>query len=179
MTTKEHIAFIDRRYLYTEDDVHHYTDPRPINCGTWHNGSQVFCDECSAELEKQYPQGWKHYPGDVCVHRMYVGGCGIDWMCPLCENGLDTWVEDPQFMLQVKMEWDDLDAEGQWWPTEQYASRDNTAYWRTKEVQDTHMPQQLIYRISELLKMEKDIHENEGILRLTYQAIQIDSGYWA
>jgi hypothetical protein len=23
-----------------------------------------------------------------CVHGVYVGGCGIDWMCHYCENGV-------------------------------------------------------------------------------------------
>lgn len=24
-----------------------------------------------------------------CVHGVYVGGCGIDWMCGICESGED------------------------------------------------------------------------------------------
>lgn len=49
------------------------------------------CDnkDCSGrkKILKQYPQGWRYYPGDVCRHGMYVGGCGIDWICGYCENG--------------------------------------------------------------------------------------------
>ncbi len=30
-----------------------------------------------------------------CVHGVYVGGCGIDWMCQLCEDGVSykEWQE--------------------------------------------------------------------------------------
>ena len=38
-----------------------------------------------ARLEKMYPQGWSYYPGDTCQHGVYVGGCGVDWMCIQCE----------------------------------------------------------------------------------------------
>ena len=24
-----------------------------------------------------------------CKHGVYVGGCGVDWMCSRCENDLD------------------------------------------------------------------------------------------
>jgi hypothetical protein len=58
----------------------------PIPCGTWNNG-KVLCDECTAYYEREYPQGWRYYPGDVCRHGMYVGGCGIDWICGACEMG--------------------------------------------------------------------------------------------
>jgi len=27
--------------------------------------------------------------GGYCVHGVYVGGCGIDWMCGICESGED------------------------------------------------------------------------------------------
>jgi hypothetical protein len=42
----------------------------------------------------RYPQGWNYYPGDVCCHGVYVGGCGIDWMCGPCEDGEGTWIEE-------------------------------------------------------------------------------------
>jgi len=25
-----------------------------------------------------------------CEHGTYVGGCGIDWMCPYCEDGISV-----------------------------------------------------------------------------------------
>lgn len=28
------------------------------------------------------------YEEGVCVHGTYVGGCGIDWMCGWCEDGI-------------------------------------------------------------------------------------------
>lgn len=48
-----------------------------------------YCHSCVCRCRIKYPQGWKHYPGDVCKHGTYVGGCGIDWMCGPCEMGED------------------------------------------------------------------------------------------
>jgi hypothetical protein len=31
-----------------------------------------------------------YYDGDHCEHRVYVGGCGIDWMCSWCEDGISA-----------------------------------------------------------------------------------------
>jgi len=42
-------------------------------------------NECA--LEAKYPQGWRDYPGDICGHGVYVGGCGVDHMCFKCEEG--------------------------------------------------------------------------------------------
>jgi hypothetical protein len=46
-----------------------------------------YCFACEERLQQEYPQGWRYYPGDVCPHGVYVGGCGIDWMCGACEAG--------------------------------------------------------------------------------------------
>jgi len=54
-------------------------------CGKWVGGEKRYCDECLEKLQKQYPQGWTGYAGDTCKHGVYVGGCGIDYMCPQCE----------------------------------------------------------------------------------------------
>lgn len=56
-------------------------------CGSYFMGRIVLCDECFAKYDAQYPQGWRGYPGDVCEHGNYTGGCGIDYMCPRCESG--------------------------------------------------------------------------------------------
>jgi hypothetical protein len=56
-------------------------------CGDYYCGEKVLCDECTHKFEKQYPQGWVGYPGDTCVHGVYVGGCMEDRMCGRCENG--------------------------------------------------------------------------------------------
>ncbi len=57
-----------------------------VNCGDLSPlGGTTLCHKCEMRYEKLYPQGWNSYPGDVCKHGMYVGGCGIDWMCPQCE----------------------------------------------------------------------------------------------
>lgn len=31
-----------------------------------------------------------YYDGDHCEHGVYVGGCGIDWMCEWCESGISA-----------------------------------------------------------------------------------------
>ncbi|MHC4752305.1 MAG: hypothetical protein ACYTFW_20825 [Planctomycetota bacterium] len=59
------------------------------DCGRWWGGERVFCDDCQSHYLTLYPQGWRGYPGDVCQHGMYVGGCGVDHICPACEGGWD------------------------------------------------------------------------------------------
>jgi len=61
-------------------------------CGTYQTDvqgrqEQRFCDACVSKATKAYPQGWETYPGDRCSHGNYVGGVGIDYMCPTCESG--------------------------------------------------------------------------------------------
>jgi hypothetical protein len=58
---------------------------RDYRCGDW-DGGRVLCDRHNAEYGRTYPQGWRHYPGDVCPHGKYTGGSGIDWMCGQCES---------------------------------------------------------------------------------------------
>jgi len=68
-------------------------DPRIEGIGqrTWCGKPSVagydYCVPCTTYFEKRYPQGWRYYAGDVCMHGTYVGGCGIDWMCGGCEDG--------------------------------------------------------------------------------------------
>ena len=61
-----------------------------VPCGEWWDGGVVFCAGHKWLYEQEYPQGWESYPGDICPHGVYVGGCGIDWMCPHCESGEDV-----------------------------------------------------------------------------------------
>jgi hypothetical protein len=57
-------------------------------CGRRYVGDGIaFCERHQAENERRYPWGWRFYPGDVCSHGYYVGGVGIDWLCPRCEDG--------------------------------------------------------------------------------------------
>ena len=86
--TLDHIAYVDQRYRYTEGDTHFYSEPHPVRCGHFNSaqGGTVLCDECEAEAKQRYPQGWRYYPGDICDHGRYTGGCGIDWMCQECEG---------------------------------------------------------------------------------------------
>lgn len=57
-----------------------------IKCGEYDRGRQRFCPRCLRILKLEYPQGWSYYPGDVCRHGKYVGGCGSDIMCGRCES---------------------------------------------------------------------------------------------
>jgi hypothetical protein len=57
-----------------------------VKCGDYYGGTKLFCRKCKELLIEAYPQGWEYYPGDVCEHGVYVGGCGIDYMCPQCEG---------------------------------------------------------------------------------------------
>lgn len=58
-------------------------------CGSYFGGDKVLCDRCERIAVQRYPQGWSSYPGDVCRHGMYVGGCGADYMCGYCESGTE------------------------------------------------------------------------------------------
>jgi hypothetical protein len=60
---------------------------KATGCGRIEYGATLLCDMHQAQYERQYPQGWRYYPGDVCRHGMYVGGCGVDLMCGACEGG--------------------------------------------------------------------------------------------
>jgi len=72
------IQFIPRGYGYREVES---------KCGsTGFNGEALMCDECFEKYSKEYPQGWKEVPGDVCKHGNYVGNDnGIDYICGECE----------------------------------------------------------------------------------------------
>jgi len=60
------------------------------------------CDECYPIYSLLYPQGWQTYPGDVCEHGTYVGGCGRDWLCGPCELG-DTYIPTRKDTLGLVM----------------------------------------------------------------------------
>ena len=73
-----------------EDETYTYKELE-MTCGSLNcNGERVLCDDCLSAAEKNYPQGWRYTPGDVCKHGNFVGGsCGPDYLCGLCES------EDP------------------------------------------------------------------------------------
>lgn len=68
------------------DEYWRYEDHIVIECGEYDGHGQQFCPRCRRILELEYPQGWSYYPGDVCKHGKYVGGCGADIMCGWCES---------------------------------------------------------------------------------------------
>lgn len=59
-------------------------------CGTYYAGDMVLCERHLRAMKAKYPQGWESYPGDVCRHGTYTGGCGADLMCHPCEMGYDS-----------------------------------------------------------------------------------------
>jgi len=61
----------------------------PFQCGwTGPHGSVELCDDCKVKLKKEYPQGWRSTPGDICKHGNYVGDpYGVDYLCARCEEG--------------------------------------------------------------------------------------------
>ena len=65
----------------------HFVGCQVEGCGRWAGGFKDLCQDCFKEAQRRYPQGWVGYPGDKCVHGIYVGGCGVDYMCGLCEAG--------------------------------------------------------------------------------------------
>jgi len=75
---------------------------RSLECAGKHPHSilsDAACDECRPLFSLLYPQGWSTYPGDVCEHGTYVGGCGVDWLCGPCEFGDDA---QPSVRWQLK-----------------------------------------------------------------------------
>jgi hypothetical protein len=58
-------------------------------CGsTRYDGGINLCEECGDKYSKQYPQGWREVPGDICKHGNYVGDAGgPDYICGACEMG--------------------------------------------------------------------------------------------
>lgn len=67
---------------------YHYKEVKAVCGQTSIHGSTLLCNDCIEEMEKAYPQGWLHSPGDTCIHGTFVGGAGgPDYMCGKCENG--------------------------------------------------------------------------------------------
>jgi len=81
-----------------------YKKLRALECKGKHSGGYLdpHCDACAPLYHIIYPQGWSHYPGDVCEHGVYVGGCGIDYMCGPCEDGYEYV---PSFRKVVRTWW--------------------------------------------------------------------------
>ena len=61
-----------------------------VKCGTpSYDGGINMCIECEEKLNKQFPQGWRETPGDICKHGNYVGDqYGPDYICGQCEDGI-------------------------------------------------------------------------------------------
>ena len=54
-----------------------------------HHSRRVMCDTCYSIALQDYPQGWRHVPGDTCKHGVFVGTMYIEGgVCGKCEDGL-------------------------------------------------------------------------------------------
>ena len=99
-----HIVYTLDQYTHTDaDGVDHYEEGRPVYCGDYERSTMVLCDKHQAEAEERYPQRWAYYPGDTCVHGVYVGGSGPDLICQDCENGDMYWHDCPTYALCVSV----------------------------------------------------------------------------
>lgn len=168
-TTDKHLAYMAGTYTHTDDEgVHHYTEEQPVHCGDYDQDGKVMCDACLEQARKDYPQGWEHYPGDVCPHGNYTGGCGIDWMCGLCEAGLTERVELPMYGLALTF--GDL---------EPYQTREQAESTRLKWNAEQESIDAAWARVhAESMRID-EIQDNALILKMVrWQAIQIATGYW-
>lgn len=57
-----------------------------LNCGnTNQHGVVELCYDCDKKSNQQYPQGWRHHPGDTCKHGVYLNP-EHDCSCHKCEG---------------------------------------------------------------------------------------------
>lgn len=68
----------------------------------------TICNECGNEFDAAYDGQARcvdceegNYDYDYCIHGVYVGGCGIDWMCGHCEMGEFTPVEVTRYQCII------------------------------------------------------------------------------
>jgi hypothetical protein len=101
--SERHVAEVEERCVGGDTSNPDHWMEYEYFCGDWRSGEQVLCAEHFAQAQKDYPQGWHHYPGDVCPHGKYTGGSGVDLMCGYCEVGLTTWVKDPSYSLRFRL----------------------------------------------------------------------------
>ena len=80
------MACENKGVFYTFSERTYQNVPLTFTCGQYMMLEQRFCDDCLEQKQLEYPQGWDTYPGERCPHGTYVGGVGIDYMCPICES---------------------------------------------------------------------------------------------
>jgi hypothetical protein len=131
----------------------------PVPCGEWYNGGKVYCQAHLDYYAQEYPQGWASYPGDVCMHGRYTGGCGIDWICGDCENGYTRWVDDPQYKLILN---------GDRGAPEGLRGVEVTRW--SQESYDPDRFMKAVHQWDQLVGLDYD---------LNWHVEQINSGYWA
>lgn len=80
-------TYYDRLLAAGERNTDPHSTEDGYECGQWAYGERQLCAECTRWYSAVFVQGWAYYPGDTCEHGVYVGGCGVDWMCMECELG--------------------------------------------------------------------------------------------
>jgi len=78
---------LDRCFHVVPITVPHSAVHTTVKCGASFATTVRYCQPCQAYYEEEYPQGWSSYAGDTCVHGVYTGGIGIDYLCNMCEGG--------------------------------------------------------------------------------------------
>lgn len=59
-----------------------------IPCGmTGPQGAVEYCEDCYKKMADEFPQGWRHHPGDICCHGTYLDPAH-DCCCFKCEEGI-------------------------------------------------------------------------------------------
>ena len=75
--------------------------PDDGECGRSGPNGKEYCRDHERYYSLMFPQGWDYYPGDVCEHSSYTGGCGIDYLCHYCEMGDDRlhWLSSLSYRI--------------------------------------------------------------------------------
>lgn len=61
---------------------------RGENMDQWATYDDIMADLANDRDDSNDPEF--RDPDGYCPHGVYVGGCGIDWMCQWCENGISV-----------------------------------------------------------------------------------------
>lgn len=78
----------DNKTTYMRPKGYTYVQVK-IKCGhTKPDGTTAICEACHEQAGRDYPQGWRNIPGDICRHGQYIGDPGgPDYLCGRCEDG--------------------------------------------------------------------------------------------
>ena len=160
MTERQHLPRHVAETFSREVETHEGTDwvEWEIFCGEWRGGEKVLCPEHLLQAQEEYPQGWLAYPGDICRHGTYTGGCGRDLMCHECEMGYDTWYDDPMYELEFRTVYD-----AHWLPS--------SRHWRASIMGEA------VESVRQWAEKTAQAFGPE-VSKLEYRVVRSDYGYW-